>query len=130
MSGAKGSGSQLSPGTIAALVVLATGALCMVLVPHLPWLDRFPGDWALPMARWVDTGLTWFLNLIKPGARMFSAGLAYPMGWAQALLLHTPWPLLVALVTALGWVVGGCVWRCSALPGLALSLRPATGWRA
>nr|WP_238987496.1 ABC transporter permease subunit [Roseovarius dicentrarchi] len=100
-------GRRPGAGTIAALVVLATGALCMALVPHLPWLGQFPDAWTLPMSAWIDTWLTWFLNLIKPGARLLSAALAYPMGWTKALLLHTPWPLLVALVTALGWYVGG-----------------------
>ncbi|HEY9039359.1 MAG TPA: ABC transporter permease subunit [Roseovarius sp.] len=121
-----GAWRRLSCGTIAALVVLATGALCMALVPHLPWLGQFPDDWALPMARWVDIGLTWFLNLIKPGARMFSAALAYPMDWAQALLLHTPWPLLVGLVTALGWYVGGL--RLALLGFVGLSFVVASGY--
>lgn len=120
------SGQRLSPGTIAALVVLTTGALCMTLVAQLPWLVKFPDAWTLPMAAWVETGLTWFLNLIKPGARMFSAALAYPMGWTKALLLHTPWPLLVALVTALGWYVGGL--RLAVLGFLGLGFVVASGY--
>ena len=122
-----GSGPRLlTPGAIAALVALAVGALCMVLAPHVPWLVKFPAEWALPASRWIDVGLTWFLNLIKPAARAFSHALAYPMDWAQALLLGTPWPLLIALVTALGWHVGG--WKLAALSIVGLGFVVASGY--
>lgn len=113
-------------GAIAALVALVVGALCMVLTPYLPWLVKFPAEWALPATRWIDVGLTWFLNLIKPAARLFSAALAHPMGWAQALLLGTPWPLLIALVTALGFYVGG--WSLATLGFVGLGFVAASGY--
>ncbi|WP_324754649.1 ABC transporter permease [Roseovarius sp. Pro17] len=116
----------LTPGAIAALVALAVGALCMVLAPYMPWLVKFPAEWALPASRWIDVVLTWFLNLIKPAARAFSHALAYPMDWAQALLLGTPWPLLIALVTALGWHVGG--WKLATLSIVGLGFVVASGY--
>ncbi len=78
------------------------------------------------MSAWIDTGLTAFFDLIKPGARMLSVALAYPMDWTKALLQHTPWPLLVALVTALGWYVGGV--RLAVLGFLGLSFVVASGY--
>ncbi len=56
---------------------------------------------------------------------MLSAALAYPMGWTKALL-HTPWPLLVALVTALGWYVGGL--RLAVLSFAGFSFVVASGY--
>ncbi|MDO5759016.1 MAG: ABC transporter permease subunit [Rhodobacterales bacterium] len=117
---------RITPGIIAALIVLLTGGLCMALVPHLPWLGRFPNAWTLPLAAWVDTGMTWFLALIKPGARALSAALAHPMSWTKVIFLHTPWPLLVALATALGWYVGGA--RLALLGFAGLSFVVASGY--
>lgn len=97
----------LRRGTWAALAVLAVGSLCLLLAPSMPWLVKFPAEWTIPATRWIGTALEWFLGLIKPSARMLSAVLAYPMDWARALFAGMPWPLLIGLVTALGWYVGG-----------------------
>ena len=121
-------GRALTRGTVAALIVIAAGALCMALAPHLPWLVEFPAAWALPAARWIDIGLTWFLELIKPAARGLAALLTHPMDGAQWLLQNTPWPLSIALVTALGWHVGG--WRLGALALIGLGFVVASGYWA
>ena len=100
-------GIALSTATVAALITLLTGAICLLLEPVAPWLVKFPNSWTLPAADWIGTGLTWFLGLIKPAMRLFSAALAYPMDWANLLFTGMPWPLLIGLVTALGWYIGG-----------------------
>jgi len=117
---------RVTPGVTAALVALGALALCMALAPQMPWLVKFPAEWALPASAWIDTWLTWLLNLVKPAARVLSHALAYPMDWAQWLLLRTPWPLSIALVTALGWHVGG--WRLGALALIGLSFVVASGY--
>ncbi len=91
----------------AALVVVIVGALCLVLSPSLPWLGKFPDTLTLPMTEWIGTGLTWFLEQIKPAARLFSGALSYPMHWVQVVLVWTPWPLVIGLVVGFGWYVGG-----------------------
>ncbi len=91
----------------AALIVAIVGALCLVLSPSLPWLGKFPDTLTLPMTEWIGTGLTWFLEQIKPAARLFSGALSYPMHWVQVVLVWTPWPLVIGLVVGFGWYVGG-----------------------
>ncbi|MBV2361615.1 ABC transporter permease subunit [Thalassococcus sp. CAU 1522] len=94
-------------GTGAALVVMLTGALCLALQPTAPWLIAFPAGWTLPATQWVGAALDVFLNAIKPAMRVFSALLAYPMGWANAVLAGLPWPVIIGGVTAIGWHIGG-----------------------
>ncbi|QIE44315.1 ABC transporter permease subunit [Pseudohalocynthiibacter aestuariivivens] len=119
-------GRLLTMGTKAALVVLLVGALCMALAPIWPWLVKFPDSWTLPASEWIGASLGWFLNLIKPVARVFSGILAYPMEWANVLFNGIPWPLTIGLVTALGWYVGG--WSLAALSFLGLSFVVSSGY--
>jgi len=118
--------AELSPGLMAALVVVLTGALCLVLQPYAPWLVVFPTAWTLPMTAWVGSGLEAVLNGIKPIVRAFAAGLDYPMGWANFALSGTPWPLVIGAVTALGWHLGG--WRMALLGLLGLSFVLLSGY--
>lgn len=97
----------ISRGAMAAILCIVVGAACMVLGPSLPWLVKWPEAWTLPMTESIGTSLTWFLTLIKPVARFFSMLLAYPMDWANLLFNGIPWPLMIGLVTALGWFIGG-----------------------
>ncbi|MEB8389206.1 ABC transporter permease subunit [Rhodobacteraceae bacterium KMM 6894] len=117
---------SLTPGTMAALVVLAVGAACMALAPMFPWLVKFPANWTLPATHWIDVGLTWFLTLIKPAARLASGVLAYPMAGTKWLFTTVPWPFTIAAVTALGWYVGG--WSLAALSALGLGFVISSGY--
>ena len=67
----------LSKGSIAALIAAVVGALCLLLESSVPWLVKFPAAWVLPATDWVGAGLEWFLALIKPAARSFSALMFY-----------------------------------------------------
>ena len=73
---------RLGPGAITALAILLAGAVPTVLAPYLPWLAVWPLEWTLPVKDWIGAGLTWFLELIKPAARLVSAGLSLPMSGA------------------------------------------------
>ena len=116
----------LSRGTIAGLVTLLVGAACLLLDPYLPWLVKYPAEWTVPATEWIGTGLGWFLNLIKPVMRVFSALLAFPMDWANMLFTGIPWPLMIGIVTALGWFIGG--WSMALLGLLGLSFVLASGY--
>jgi glycine betaine/proline transport system permease protein len=113
---------RVGPGTAAALVAALTGAICLALVPVLPWLGSWPEAWSLPVTAWVGDGLTWFLEGIKPAARWFSEMLAYPMRWANFVLAGTPWPIVIGAVTALGWFLGGTWLAALGLFGLGFVL--------
>ena len=118
--------TQLSTGSRAALIVLAVGALCLVLEPLAPWLIKWPAAWVLPATDWVGGILTWLLEGIKPVARVFSEIMRYPMDWANAALNGTPWPVVIGLVTAIGWALGG--WSMAALGLFGLTFVLASGY--
>ncbi|WP_372573717.1 ABC transporter permease [Ruegeria jejuensis] len=118
--------TQLSKGTQAALITLLVGALCLALEPLVPWLVTWPSEWALPATDWVGAALKWFLEGIKPVARLFSELMRYPMDWANAALGATPWPIVIGLVTALGWYIGGL--PMAALGFLGLSFVLSSGY--
>ncbi len=98
---------RLTAGAQAALIAVIVGALCLALEGIAPWLVKWPTAWELPATEWVGAFLDWFLNGIKPAARLFSDLMAYPMNWANFVLGNTPWPILIGIVTALGWYLGG-----------------------
>ncbi|MCB1342440.1 MAG: ABC transporter permease subunit [Pseudooceanicola sp.] len=114
--------TSLAPGTWAALVTLLTGALCLALAPSLPWLTVWPADWVLLDTKAFSAVLETFLRFIRPAARLVSVLLAYPMGWANALFTATPWPLFIAIVTAIGWLVGGAAMAALGFLGLTFVL--------
>ncbi len=117
---------RLTPGTRAALITLIAGAVTLLLAPYLPWITIWPDAWTLPATQWVDTGLGLVLNLIKPAARWFSWLMEFPMTWANFALVSTPWPLVIGVVTALGWYLGGA--SMAALGFLGLIFVLASGY--
>ncbi|MEX0350474.1 MAG: ABC transporter permease [Paracoccaceae bacterium] len=117
---------RLSKGSQAALITLLVGALCLALEPLMPWLVTWPDAWALPATDWVGAALKWFLEGIKPVARLFSELMRYPMDWANVALGATPWPIVIGLVTALGWYIGGL--PMAALGFLGLSFVLSSGY--
>lgn len=112
----------MTPGTRVALAVLAVGALCLALEPLVPWLVRWPAGWSVPATQWVGVIAEAVLGAIKPMARGFSALVAHPMGWADLALNATPWPIVIAVVTALGWYLGGAAMAALGLAGLGFVL--------
>ncbi len=114
--------TTLSKGSMAALIALAVGILCLALEGVAPWLTAFPKGWVLPATEWVGSAMEAFLALIKPAARLFSALMAYPMEGANWILNVTPWPLLIAATVALGWRLGGVTMALMAAVGLGAVL--------
>ena len=119
---------RMTAGVQAALITVVVGALCLVLESNTPWLVKWPTAWELSATQWVGVLLDWFLNGIKPVARMFSDLMAYPMNGANFVLGNTPWPILIGMVTALGWYLGGLPMACLGFLGLSFVL--ASGYWA
>ena len=67
---------------------------------------------------------------IKPAMRLFSDMMTYPMNWANFVLGNTPWPILIGIVTALGWYLGGLSMARWAFWASALFWRRAIGLKA
>lgn len=110
--------AELSKGSLAALIVLLVGALCLLLETAAPWLVKFPAGWELPATEWVGTGLDWLLQVIKPTARTFSALMAYPMEATNLVLGSSPWILVICAVAALAWLLGGLPMALMVVVGL------------
>lgn len=114
--------------TQAALLTLIVGALCLALEQVAPWLVKFPAALTLPAIEWVGAGLTWVLELIKPTMRAISWLLGFPMAATNWILGQTPWPLVIGVVAALGWYLGG--WRMALLGFVGLSFVVLSGYWA
>ena len=114
--------ARLTVGTKAALITALVGALCLALEPVAPWLGAWPKAWVLPATDWAGTVMTAFLAWFKPVARLFSAVMVYPMDAANWVLNATPWPLVIGIVTALGWYLGGAAMAALGLGGLGFVL--------
>ena len=112
----------VSAGSVAALITVLVGAACLLLAPCAPWLVTYPAAWTLPATEWIGVSLDWLLGVIKPVARGASWLLAFPMDWSNALFSGIPWPLMIALVTALGWFIGGWSMAALGLGGLGFVL--------
>lgn len=120
--------NRLTPGAKAALLAVLAGALCLILMPMAPWLQKWPEALTIPATDWIGTGVTWLVNVIKPVARWIAAMLAWPMRWTNWLLVETPWPLIMGSVAALGWYIGGWRMVSGVLAGLGFVL--ASGYWA
>ncbi|EEE37822.1 glycine betaine/proline ABC transporter, permease protein [Rhodobacteraceae bacterium KLH11] len=120
--------ARLTAGAQAALITVIVGAVCLALEGVAPWLVTWPAAWELPATQWVGAFLDWFLNGIKPAMRLFSDLMTYPMDAANYVLGNTPWPILIGLVTALGWYLGGL--PMAALGFFGLSFVLASGYWA
>lgn len=121
-------GTALTTGTKAALFVILVGAICRLLGPSVDWLVSWPDALVLPITEWVGLGVGWVLDVFKPIARFFSYLLNFPMSWASFILGETPWPLVIGIVTALGWYLGGL--RMALLGALGLGFVLLSGYWA
>lgn len=110
----------IRPGMAGAIMVIAVGFACMLLEPVAPWLVKWPTHLQLPATDWIGAGLTVVLDALKPLARWFSYLMGFPMAWANAALVSTPWPIVIGVVTAVGWWIGGGRMALLGLVGLSL----------
>jgi len=99
--------ARFGPGARAAALSLLVAALCLWLDRAVIWLPGWPDAWTFPVTDWIGASLTWLFDLIRPGMRVLSGILGYPMVWVNGLLTQTPWPLIIGATVALGWYAGG-----------------------
>lgn len=118
--------ARLSPGARAGWIAAIVGLISILLTASVPWLVKWPAAMTVPASEWIGAFMDIFLSWLKPAARAFSDMLAYPMAWANALLVKTPWPIIIAVVTSLGWYLGGT--RMAALGLLGLGFVLASGY--
>ncbi|WP_299423374.1 ABC transporter permease subunit [uncultured Shimia sp.] len=116
----------LTKGSQAALFVLAVVVTCRLLGAHFEWLVKWPAALTVPMADWMTWLVGGFLDIFKPIARAFTFLVSYPMEWVGWLLNAVPWPMIVAVVTAIGWMIGGI--RLAALGFFGLMFVVFTGY--
>ena len=121
-----GFATQFSPAARAAWGGAVIGLVCIVLASAFPWLGEWPAALTIPASEWIGFVMQGVLSWLKPAARLFSELLAYPMNWANVLLVTTPWPIVIGVVTATGWYLGG--WRMAALVLIGLSFVLASGY--
>ena len=115
---------------LAALAVIAVSVAAKQL---LPWTDRWPEAWVIPLKGWVTQLFAWLGNeatlglfTVKELTRFVSFLLSYPLHWAEVLLFRgipdlgvhpLPWISIVAGVAILGhWIAGA---RLALLCGLS-----------
>lgn len=113
-----------------ALIVIA---VCIAAKFALPWTDRWPDEWVIPLKAWVTQFFAWLGNeatlglfTVKELTRFISHLLSYPLYWAEVLLFRgvpdlglppLPWIAIVGGVAILGhWIAG---WRLALLCGLS-----------
>ena len=116
--------------TSISLAVLVVGG-CFALRDTLPWIDRWPRAWTLPLKNWISAFFDWLgyqadLGLFK--FRDLTRGLAWllewPLSWAEALFFSglpalglgaLPWITVVGLIAILGHHIAG--WRTALIGG-------------
>ncbi|WP_210161466.1 ABC transporter permease [Rhizobium leguminosarum] len=106
----------------ATLLAVLVGAACLALSPYQPWLQQWPDILTIPATRWIGTFITALFDELKPGARLFASMLGYPMLWANVLLVGTPYPITIGLISALAWFLGGVRMTAWTLAGLCFVL--------
>src|SRR5690606_26633629 len=114
---------QLSASRGYFLLALAIVGAGILLRDFLPWTFRLPDAWVVPVADWISALFDWLGNSADLGlftvrdlTRGFAWLLAWPLGWADAVLYsgfpalglpQLPWITLVLLVTILGHAIAG-----------------------
>jgi glycine betaine/proline transport system permease protein len=61
----------------------------------------------MPLADWLTAALSWFSDRFKDVFRVLSVLLAWPIGQFREILQWLPWPTLVLLAAAIGYLAGG-----------------------
>ncbi|GAA6209232.1 ABC transporter permease subunit [Cognatishimia sp. WU-CL00825] len=118
----------MTRGAWAALVTLIVGVFCLSFESQLAWLIKWPAAWVFPVHDWISSGLGLVLGWFKPLARGLSWLLSIPMDGVGWILGETPWPIIIAAVTALGWRLGG--WKMAALGAVGFGFVLVSGYWA
>ena len=108
---------------VAAGIVVAT---CLLLQKEWPWLLKYPQQWVLPFADWINVFVDWLIEHFKFLFRRITWLLEFPMEWVRDLLQWLPWPATIAGFTILAFVASG--WRLAAFATFALLYMVVIGY--
>ncbi len=109
------------------LLVIAT----IVLRDVIPWIDKFPKKWVIPLKGWISRLFEWLgyeldfgLFKFRDITRGFAHLLEWPLQWSEAIfykgipalgVFPIPWVTFVGLVVILGHYIAG--WRLALVAG-------------
>ncbi|MBA3519601.1 MAG: ABC transporter permease subunit [Rhizobiales bacterium] len=105
---------------------LAAVAALLVLVAAERGLIRpAPSEAVVPLADWLSAALSWFSASFRGLFRGMAALLAWPLEYFRIALTWLPWPTLILICAAIGYVAGGL--RLALFCAAALSYTVVTG---
>ncbi|MCB1378947.1 MAG: ABC transporter permease subunit [Alphaproteobacteria bacterium] len=113
----EGAVRRLRPGRANLPLMVAIVIVVTVLAAQvLPALDKWPGDWIVPVRAWVTDFFAWFSATAKPVTRAISWLLSQPLALVEALLFRgvpawklppLPWVAIVGATAILAHWLGG-----------------------
>ena len=97
------------------LALFVTAALSALAVAEVGMVGSTPSTALMPLADWLTSALSWFSGTFKDLFRALSVLLAWPIKQFRDVLQWLPWPTLVVLAAALGYLSGGArlAWFCA-----------------
>jgi glycine betaine/proline transport system permease protein len=103
----------------------------VALREHIPWIDRYPRKWVIPLKDWINALFEWLGYDLAFGSvqfrditRGFAWLLEWPLAWSEALfikgipaleIMALPWVTVVGLVAIVGHYIAG--WRTALIGG-------------
>ncbi|MGI9332442.1 MAG: ABC transporter permease [Gammaproteobacteria bacterium] len=92
------------PGWAPWLLVGGVALACGVWSDAWPWIGSYPGEWTLPIARWIGEVTEAGAQIVRPLSRSIAFILEQPMVAIRDVLQWTPWPATIALATGIAWL--------------------------
>jgi glycine betaine/proline transport system permease protein len=109
------------------LTFLAVLAVSVVMARLFPALSILPKELTLSYGPVIDTAVRWisknFYEYIKPARDWITVYLLLPL---RDFYLWMPWTMVIGILSALGWHLGG--WRLALLPIMLLGIMLLTGF--
>ena len=98
----------------------------LVLRESWPWLVKFPTQWTIPVADWINVAMEWFVDTFQWLFKSLSWLLGWPMSWIQDLLQWLPWPAPIFGIAVLAFVASG--WRLALFTILSMLYMVVAGY--
>ena len=51
-----------SPGAAAWIILCVFALVVHLMLPLMPWLAKFPGEWVIPLADWINIAMDSFVE--------------------------------------------------------------------
>ncbi|NMM44838.1 ABC transporter permease subunit [Rhodospirillaceae bacterium KN72] len=101
-------------------------ALCYALRDQAGWIVKYPTPWVIPLEAWLNVAMDWFVAHFQTIFRGISWAMEWPMTGIQATLHWLPWPVTIAIFTAIAHRAGG--WKLAAFTLGSLLYMLITGY--